>query len=54
MFEVYLLLFIISIITDVKGFPFVLSVEIWIKLGRYLHFNPLLVLYYFQEIIEKF
>ena len=53
MVGVYLLLFAISIINCVKGFPFVLSVEIWLKLGSNLDINPLIVLYYSQTIIER-
>ena len=53
MVEVYLLLFILYIITFVKFFPFVISVEIWIEWGSNLYVNPLLILYQFQYIIDK-
>ena len=53
MVEVYLFLFILYIITCVKGFPFVIHVEICLKLGRNIDVNNFLILYYFQDIIDK-
>ena len=53
MVEVYLLLFIISIITCVKVFTSVLSIESWIKLGRNIWVNPIIALYFLESIIDK-
>ena len=41
MVEFHLLLFIIYIITIVKGFPFIISIESWLKLDRNIDVNPL-------------
>ena len=53
MVEVYLFLFVLFIITLFKVFRFVIRLEIYFKLGSNLDVNPLLVLYCFQDIIDK-